>query len=240
MLSKYETSTPQSTSVWLLARQSGKSYLLAVIALMEAIRQPNSIVKLLTDTKVHVKMIFAPLFREILEDCPDDVRPDYNSTEFTYTFPNGSQIQMAGTDNGHAERLRGQRSHCILVDEAAFCSNLSYNVMSILFPTSTHTGAKIILASSPPEEPDHDFIEFIEIAEQEGLLTKKTLDDNPLLTDAQKNHIISKFKGGRSNPQFRREYNCISSGSKVTIRTPDGDIKEMTIKELKDELRKNI
>lgn len=240
MFELYLKADEQSTLVWLLARQSGKSYLLAIIALMEAIQNPNSIVKLLTDTKLHVQTIFEPLFREILEDCPEDVRPEYLPSKFIYVFPNGSQIQMAGTDANNAERLRGQKSSLILVDEAAFCNNLKYNVMSILFPTTTHTGGKIILASTPPEEPDHEFIEFIEIADTEGLLTKKTLFDNPLLSDEKKQHIISKFVGGVNNPNFKREYLCIEGSSLVTIRTPDGEIKTLTIKELKNELRKDI
>jgi PBSX family phage terminase large subunit len=208
MFNIYLNAQPQSTLVWLLARQSGKSYLLAIIGLMHAIQNPNSIVKLLTDTKLHVQTIFEPLFREILEDCPEDVRPEYIPSKFIYQFPNGSQIQMAGTDANNAERLRGQKSSLILVDEAAFCNNLKYNVMSILFPTTTHTGGKIILASTPPEEADHEFIEFIEVAEQENFLTKKTLFDNPLLSDEKKNHIISKFVGGVNNINFRREYLC--------------------------------
>lgn len=208
MFNIYLNADAQSTLVWLLARQSGKSYLLAIIALMHAIQNPNSIVKLLTDTKLHVQTIFEPLFREILEDCPEDVRPEYIPSKFIYQFPNGSQIQMAGTDANNAERLRGQKSSLILVDEAAFCNNLKYNVMSILFPTTTHTGGKIILASTPPEEADHEFIEFIEVAEQENFLTKKTLFDNPLLSDDKKQHIISKFVGGVNNINFRREYLC--------------------------------
>lgn len=240
MFEIYLNAEPRSTLVWLLARQSGKSYLLAILALMEAIQNPNSITKLLTDTKIHVQTIFEPLFREILEDCPEDVRPEYLPSKFIYVFPNGSQIQMAGTDANNAERLRGQKSSLILVDEAAFCNKLSYNVMSILFPTTTHTGGKIVLASTPPEEPDHDFTDFIEEAEQNNLLTKKTLYDNPLLDDAVKQSIVNKFIGGANNPQFRREYLCIAGDSLVTIRTPEGVVKTLTIKELKNELREDI
>jgi hypothetical protein len=115
---------------------------------------------------------------------------------------------MAGTDAGNAERLRGQKSTLILVDEAGSCTKLNYNVLSILLPTTTHTGGKLILASTPPEEPDHDFIQFIEQADQECSLTKKTLFDNPLLTDADKESIVSRFPGGRNNTQFQREYMC--------------------------------
>ena len=226
----YENAEPRSTLVWLLARQSGKSYLIAIVALTEAIRNPNSIIKLLTDTKLHVQTIFEPLFREILETCPDDVKPEYLPSKFMYVFPNGSQIQMAGTDANNAERLRGQKSDCILVDEAAFCNKLDYNVMSILFPTSTHTGAKIILASTPPEEPDHDFVKFIEDAENNGLLTKKTLDDNPLLSQEVKDSIANKFPGGKNNPQYRREYMC------ELIR----DENRSVIPEFDDELMKTV
>ena len=52
-----------STLVWLLARQSGKSYLLAILALEQANRQGNSIVKLVTDTKLHLKSIFEMIFK---------------------------------------------------------------------------------------------------------------------------------------------------------------------------------
>lgn len=206
MYELYLKAPPNGTLVWLLSRQTGKSYALAILALMECIQHPNSIVKLVTDTKLHVQTIFEPLFREILEDCPDDVRPNYIPTKFIYEFQNGSQIQMAGTDAGNCERLRGQKSNLVLVDEAGSCTRLDYNVMSILLPTTTHTGGRLILASTPPEEPDHDFIQFIEKADQENCLTKKTLFENPLLTEEQKNGIVSRYFGGRENTQFRREY----------------------------------
>lgn len=241
MYALYQNAEPSSTQVWLLSRQTGKSWCLGFIALSEAIKNPNCIIKLLTDTKLHIQSIFEPIFKEILEKgCPADIMPEYVPTKYTYFFPNGSQIQMAGTDAGHAEKLRGQKAQCVLVDEAGFCNNLSYNVRSILKPTMTHTQGKMILASTPAEEPDHDFVEFIQIAEQQGFLTKKTLWDNPLLSDKRKNDIMNDFPGGADNVQFRREYLCIAQESKVTIRTPDGEIKEMTIKELKNELRKNI
>jgi hypothetical protein len=196
-----------STLVWLLARQSGKSYLLAIIALEQCRKKPNSIVKLLTDTKLHAESIFEPIFKELLEDCPDHLKPVYNSQKFTYTFSNDSQIQLAGSDNKHYERLRGQKSDLVLVDEAGFCDNLKHIVMSILLPTLTHTGGKIILASTPPTDSDHDFYSFIENAELNTTLTKKTIYDNPLLKGNQVDRIIKEM-GGLNSPQFRREYLC--------------------------------
>jgi phage terminase large subunit len=196
-----------ATLVWLLARQSGKSYMLAGIALEQCLRKSNSIVKLLTDTKLHAQSIFDPIFKMLLEDCPEHLKPTYIESKFTYHFSNGSSIQLAGSDNKHYERLRGQKSDLVLVDEAGFCDNLNHIVKSILLPTLTHTGGKIVLASTPPTDPDHDFYSFIEQAELNNTLTKKTIYDNPLLKEEQVQRIIKEM-GGELSPQFRREYLC--------------------------------
>lgn len=196
-----------STFVWLLSRQTGKSTLLAILALEAALREPNSIIKLVTDTKLHVKMVFEPIFNELLQDCPEDVKPKYSAQLFCWQFPNGSQIQFAGSDGQHYERLRGQKSKLILIDEAGFCDDLERMTESVLRPTTTHTGGKIILSSTPPELPDHDFLKYIEKAEEEGHLVKKTLYDNPLLSDETKQNIIKQM-GGVENERFRREYLC--------------------------------
>lgn len=229
----YKNSPDNTTLVWLLARQSGKSYNLGLIAVLECISKPNSIVKLLTDTRIHAKTIFVPLFREIFSDCPDDLKPEYIKSDSVYVFKNGSQIQMAGSDGGNAERLRGQKSDLILVDEAGFADNLKYNVQSILLPTTTHTGGKIILASTPSPDPDHEFNEFIEQAELNGFLTKKTVHDNPLLTQDQITNIISKFVGGVSNSQFRREYLCeqIKDEALAVLPEIDNDLLSEIVRE---------
>jgi len=208
MYEVYSKAEPHSMMVWLLSRQTGKSYFLALIACSEAIKNPGCIIKLLTDSKIHAKNIFEPIFREILADCPEDCKPVYNHTAYTFTFPNESQIQIAGSDNGHAEKLRGQKSHLVLIDEAGFCDKLNYNVLSILLPTTTHTGGKIIMASTPPQDPNHEFIGFIQRAELENKLVKKTLHDNPLLNEQQRQSIVKQFPLGEQDPQFRREYLC--------------------------------
>lgn len=198
-------SEANSTNVWLLARQSGKSTLLAILALEICLKTKNSVVKILTDTKIHVQTIFEPIFNELLEDCPDAFKPVFQKKDYKWVFYNGSQIQLAGTDNKHYERLRGQKSSAIFVDEAGFCNDLDYVVRSVLLPTTTHTGGKIVLATTPPDEEVHDFYSFIEEAEANNTLVKKTLDDNPLLTKEQKDRIAAKM-GGRHTNQFRREY----------------------------------
>lgn len=47
---------------WLLARRSGKTYALCVLALEQCIRKPNSIVKIVSPTKLQVNNNVRPIF----------------------------------------------------------------------------------------------------------------------------------------------------------------------------------
>lgn len=221
-----------STMVWLLSRQTGKTFFLGILALEQVYRKPGSVVKILTDTKLHLESIFLPKINELLIDCPNRLKPKYDKTKFKYTFPNGSEIHLAGTDNKHYERLRGSVCDLVLVDEAGFCENLTEAVLDVLFPTTTHTGGKIVLSSTPSKDPNHPFIEFIEQAELEGNLVKKTIYDNPLLNDEQIRNIAEKI-GGVDSPQFRREYLCEIIRDESTIVFPEFDT-DLEAKIIKD------
>jgi hypothetical protein len=201
----FQDAPKHSTMVWVLARQSGKTFLLSFLALEQALKKPNSIIKFVTDTKLHAETILLPAFEEILRDCPNDIKPEYKVKQYTFYFSNGSQIQLAGTDSKHYKRLRGQKCDLVLIDEAGFCNDLDDVYGGALFPTTTHTGGKIIMASSIPEQLDHPFFNFIEIAQFNGRLSEKTIDDNPLLTLEQVADI-AKSMGGRDSLRFRREY----------------------------------
>lgn len=211
---------PNSVSVWLLARQSGKSFLITVLAAEYALKHKNAIIKVVTDTKLHASTILEPLFRDVFADCPVDLKPDWNSQKFSWTFPNGSQIQLAGSDGKHYERLRGQKSHLILIDEAGFCSDLDDMINSVLIPTTTHTGGKLILATTPPTDPNHPFLDFMEKAKHNNQFVMKTLDDNPLLTDEIKRNIEEQM-GGRGSERFRREYLCEIFRDNTTTVIPE-------------------
>lgn len=195
----------RSTLVWVLARQSGKTWLLVFLGLEQAIRQPNSVIKFVTDTKDHAETIVLPIFEEVLKDCPEDIKPEYKVKNYTFYFPNGSQIQLAGTDNKHYKKLRGQKAHLNLIDEAGFCHDLDEVYGGALFPTTTHTGGKTIMASTIPAQQDHPFFNYMESAQFKGFLTEKTIDDNPLLSKEEV-EAIAQSLGGRHSDIFRREY----------------------------------
>jgi hypothetical protein len=217
---------------WLLSRRAGKSYTLCILALEQCIRQSNSIVKFVSPTKLQVQNNVRPLFNQILADCPDDIKPEFKEKTQIYYFPNGSEIQLAGTDSKHAEKLRGGDSHIAIVDEAGSCDDLDNVVKSILLPTTLITRGKIILASTPPSEPDHDFLKFIEEAETRGSLIKKTIHDNPRITAEQLEELKVEL-GGENTDAWKRECLCEIIRSSNTSVVPEftAELEKEVVKE---------
>ena len=187
------------------SRQLGKSFFLSTLAIETCLKTPNVIVKYIAPKVKDVRRIIAPLIRDITSDAPEDIRPQYRTNEHVFRFHNGSEIQLAGTDNGHAESIRGNRAHLCIIDEAGFCDDLNYIVNSILIPTTTTTGGKIVMASTPPKSADHDFMMFLKKAEMEGAFVRKTIYDNPRLT-AQDIQRLADAVGGVDSVDFKREY----------------------------------
>jgi hypothetical protein len=195
---------------WLLARRSGKTYALCVLALELCVKRPNSIVKFLSPTRLQVQTNIRPLIKQILEDCPEDLRPsDMKTQDFIYYFPNGSELQLAGSEAGHAEKLRGGSSHISIIDEAQDVSNLDDIIKSILLPTTLTTGGKVLVAGTPPKSTDHEFVALIEKAEERGSIVKKTVYDNPRILEKDLEIILEEHAPLREkDPKFRREYLC--------------------------------
>lgn len=187
------------------ARRFGKSTLLCTLAIEQCITKENSIVKFVAPEVKQIKMILRPLMRDLLKDCPAEMRPTYKVHDHLYRFPNGSEIQLAASDAGNIEAIRGGSSDLCLIDEAGSCTELLYAVRSILLPTTTTTKGKIIVASTPPISSDHDFRKLVEQCESRDAHVHKTVFDNPLLTQNDIQEIVDTL-GGAQTIEFRREY----------------------------------
>jgi len=229
---KLATKSPHSIVVIGSSRQLGKSWFLCTLAIETCLKNDNTIVKYIAPKVKDVRRIIAPLIREITADAPEDMRPSYKTNEHVFRFANGSEIQLAGTDNGHAESIRGNRAHLCIVDEAGFCDDLNYIVNSILIPTTTTTKGKIVMASTPPKSPSHDFMTFLRKAEMEGAFVKKTIYDNPRLT---KEDIarLAEAVGGVDSVDFKREYlvEIITSIDDAVVPEFNKDLKERIVKQ---------
>jgi hypothetical protein len=90
-------------------------------------------------------------------------------------FHNGSEIHIAGCDNGNAENLRGHESDLNLIDEAGFIDDLEYVLKDILMPQTLTTGGRTIISSTPPRTPAHYFQRLCMEAVQSDYYSKFTI-----------------------------------------------------------------
>ena len=203
--------TQDDISACLISRQFGKSFVLCLIAVEYCIKNPGSIIKYACPQQKMVERIVKPRINEIIVDCPRDLKPSWMTQDKVWSFPNGSEIQVAGCDGGRYDSLRGGSSHMCIVDEAAFVDELETVVFSVLSPTTDTTGGRIFLATTPNDKnPNHDFHKFfIYPMESSGKLLKYTYLDSPLINDADKERIISRYPGRENNVKFKCEYLCI-------------------------------
>lgn len=206
----------------LICRRFGKSFINCLLAVETCLKTKNAIVKYACPEQKQVKTTIRPIMREIFKDAPPELNlaDIWKEQDKVYRFPNGSEIQIAGTDKGNAENLRGGYANLCILDEAGFMTDLDYVVNSILLPTTDTTNGRLILTSTPNyKDPNHEFHEiFIMPFEAEGRLIKFTIYDSPMVDDAKRQKILERYPGGELNSKFRCEYLCeIPKNSELTV-----------------------
>lgn len=206
----------------LASRRLGKSFEVLLQAIELCNTKKFAIVKYICPRLKMVKTIVNVNMRIILEDCPEDMRPEWRENDKIWIFPNGSEIQFAGTDNGSHENLRGGSADLCIVDEAGFCDHLDYVIKYVLRPTLLTTRGKIIMVSTPSKNSDHDFIQnFILPAMAAKDLIIFNIYDNPMLSKEIIEELKSEYPDGENNEAYRREYLCEIIRDKDTVVIPE-------------------
>lgn len=186
------------------SRRLGKTYFLCVISAMTCFHKPNAQVRYASSTQKSVRKMIHPIFKEIFSKFPAPIRPQWNQQEGAYIFVNGSTLHVAGVNNGHADDLRGTAADLAVIDEAAFIDELSYVVDSVLMPQLLTTGGRLIMASSSPLSPAHEFTSYIQEARAQGSYSSFDIYQGGYHPD-----IVEEFKkeaGGELSTTWRREY----------------------------------
>jgi len=228
-------STTYKTTVFTASRRIGKTTTLLTLALEHALQNPNSQVKYGAPTAKMVKKMIEPTLKMLMADCPSHLKPKYDRNEGVYNFKNGSKLFIEGLNEGNAENLRGTALDLGIVDEAGFVDDLKYVIGSILLPQALTTKGKLVLASTPPVSPEHDFVQIYMLdAQMNNAYIKKTIYD--YLEDVKndpphlKNRItlveleaIKAATGGGESVAFRREYLCETVTDSDTAIIPEFD-----------------
>lgn len=197
----YAQSARRIVAKW--ARRVGKTRTCSALAFESALRGPNRRILYAAQTQSAVREFVTPHFLGLAADAPDDMRPDLVANEMR--FRNGSRIVLQGCeDQVKADRLRGPAAHDAFIDEGGFIPILDYVIKSVVRPQLSTTKGRMLLASSPPEAPDHAFEAFAIEAEAKGAFMRRDVYDAPHLTSEE----IAEWRadvGGEDSIAWMRE-----------------------------------
>lgn len=194
---------------WNCCRRMGKSFALCVYAYEYALKNPKADIKYAAPEKEALEYFLLPIMNLIIESCPDDLadekRARWLGSKSMFVFPNGSRIIMAGVER-NKNKLRGQGTDLAVIDEAGFMSSkvLKYLVRSVLGPQVIDKGGVMVAATTPPEEPDHSFIELWKEADSAWTFTRNVYQ-TPRYTP-EKIAAAMKLAGGENSDEWKREY----------------------------------
>jgi len=204
------------------SRQWGKSFWAVKKAIETARSKPKAQIRYGAAFQSDLEEFILPAFDKILDDCPENEKPKYNSKTSSFIFPNGSRIKLVGLDK-KPNGLRGNTLDLIIIDECGFVGNLDYIYKSVIVPSTLHRpNCRIILISTPPATPAHPFVEYVHKAEIEGSYVVLDIYSNPLITE-QDIERMAKELGGKDSTAFRRECLCefVVEGDLAIIREWD-------------------
>lgn len=186
------------------SRRFGKSFGLCLLGVMVCLKIPHANVRYASSTQKSVRKMIMPIIKTILKDCPMDLKPSWNQADGCFRFYNGSELHVAGVNNGHEDDLRGTDAHLAIVDEAAFIDKLQYVVESVLMPQLITTDGILIMASSSPLSPAHEFASYIHEAKDQGNYASFNIYEADY--DEQTIEEFKREAGGESSTTWRREY----------------------------------
>lgn len=209
------------------SRRFGKTYWVVTECIRVARSKDRARVKVATAFLTDLEEFIIPAFESVLDDCPEELRPRWKESKKKYIFKNGSEIQLIGLDrkpNGG----RGNYCDLYVFDEAAFIKNVSYIYSSVVIPmTMYREGARVIMISTPPKSPDHDFKDFCLKAKREKAYVELDIYRNPMVTPAM---IDEYHKECLTETDWEREYLCKFATDETAAIIPEMKGYDYTLK----------
>lgn len=201
--------SPELIDVVNCSRRIGKSTTLVIIAIELAIQNKNFQIHFGAPFQNSLKDFILPIFNQVLDDCPEELRPQWKPQQGKWLFSSGSFIKLCGVNNGQFENLRGNKSDFFILDESADMDELDSIVKNVALPqllSSTFKGKKIVLPSTPPKTPDHPFKIYAEKAKGRGSYSEHTIEESWYAPEEIERFIEE--MGGRNSTRCQRELFC--------------------------------
>lgn len=200
------------------ARRFGKTYWVACVCVMVARSISNGRIKIASAFLKDVEEFIIPTFDLVMDDMPDELRPVWNSTKKKYRFSNGAEIQLIGLDK-NPNAGRGNYCDLYIFEEAGFIKNLNYLYSSVVIPmTMYRKNARVLMISTPPKSPDHDFKDFCLKAKKENAYVELDIFKNPMVTP----EMAAEYKKEcLTETDWLREYLCQFATDQTSAIIPE-------------------
>lgn len=203
-LKKLLYEAPVDLAVFNISRRFGKTTTCVTFAIENAIRKKQHI-RYATAYLTDLEGFVLPIFEQVLEDCPIELRPKYMASKKEWRFRNGSVVKLIGLDK-NPNGLRGNAIDILIIDESAFVRNLKTLYMSVIVPATMKRRFKLIFPSTPPESPEHFWAkDLIPRAKAKNAYVHLTIDDISDLPKAEKDRLLWEV-GGPHSTTARREF----------------------------------
>lgn len=192
------------------SRRLGKTFWLCAEAVMCCLNKEGAMVRYAAPTNKALKKFIVPVMRRLLEDCPEEKKPDFLQGDGVFRFKNGSEIHLAGVNNDNADSLRGPYADLFIIDEAGFVDDLAYLIDDVAMPQFLDPDGKIVkgrrllISGSPARTPAHEFTNISRQAEMNG-----NFSHYDIYAGGYPEDTIEEFKkecGGENSTTWKREY----------------------------------
>ncbi len=196
-------SIPPTWFFLLCARGFGKSVLFCTMGVECALKHKDRQIIYAAPTKDEAAKIGSIIMKMfVLNDAPEEFRPDYDEHKKVLKFKNGSVLEFKGVNNDHADNLRGPGAHLAIMDECGTMDRLLYITQSIIDPMLERWDGRMLLATTPAETPDHESTDLYRSMHEDGLAVKYTILQNERRTWMQKAKAL---RGGAGKMGERAE-----------------------------------
>jgi hypothetical protein len=199
-----------------------------LICLEEAIKTPNTNILFVVPVLKNVERYVSEIANNILKDCPDNLRPDYQPMKLIYSFPNGSQIFCVGSSNQSYENLRGARINLAVIDEAQRNEDLEIIVDEVVMPSLMDSDGRMMIYGTVPRQPNHPFVRrYVKDAQK-----SKAYFWFDIYKTWYPPERIEQFRKEVSKEAFEREFECKFNTDKRFNVVPN--FKDQYIQRVKD------
>lgn len=191
----------------LTSRRTGKSTMAAGIVDLVSVNKESDIIYFNRTFANGIKQVFDNVIK--YADSVDLKITEKKKSDGYIKFANGSSLQIFGnSNNAEADKARGYKARCVIIDEVGHQRNLDYLLNEVIYPLMADYEDSTLLLLGTPSRIPHHFSTKIWESDSSFRKYNWSMIENPYIPKAREFiEEICKAKGlSIESPFIQREY----------------------------------